>query len=433
MSPKNIPVLSLSCLLLLIVSVCAVVPQTRAIGVANVVVTSVYWGANPQLPTNVHPGDVNVQLSVVLSNVGDDVARGVNATLFLGPPLVYSYIVDGRQVYATAVSKVAGDMGPSSSSATSLVGVAGPAPSSTLGFTVSIDSNAKEGIYRYNLQVTYRSARELQQISKIVAIDVPIWRGDLRIQNVLTTPTKIYPGSRQVLVKVFLVNVGKGAASDVQLRMDLMPPFSASSSGSDRLFLGTLPAGMVSEADFILDVDEDADSGRYPIVIAQESGGTGVPVGEVSLYLNEKVGFEVVSVAPSSFKPGDSGAVIRVEVKNAGSVKAESVRIQLRVGNFFSGTLTDFLGTMLGGEVKTAFFTVDIDAKAPPGQYGFDLRVDWIQEGGALDDTLTLTLNLQAPTFPTTQIALGVIILLVIVGAVAVRRRRKKTVHPSSG
>ncbi|MEM3048773.1 MAG: hypothetical protein QXK72_06155, partial [Candidatus Bathyarchaeia archaeon] len=65
-----------------------------AVGYANVVATSVYWGSNPLNPLNVHPGDTNVRLSIVLANVGDDVARGVNATLFIGPPLTYTYYQD---------------------------------------------------------------------------------------------------------------------------------------------------------------------------------------------------------------------------------------------------------------------------------------------------------------------------------------------------
>lgn len=403
--------------------------QVNAIGMANVVVTSVYWGSNAQTPTNVHPGDVNVQLSIVLSNVGDDVARGVNATLLLESPLIYSYLVEGKEYFSTTVSKIAGDMEAGSSS--------------TLIYTVSIDSQATEGIYRYNLQISYRSAREIRQINKIVTIDVPIWKGELQIQNVQTDPIKIYPGSKQVQVKVFVVNSGKGSISDVHLHMNLESPFTPSSSGSDVFFIGnlapvgSLPSsgglspGPISEADFIIDVDEDASFGRFPIVITQESLSTQIPIGEVSLYVNEKVRFEILDVAPTTFNPGDTGNVIRVEIKNAGSVKADSVRVQLRVGNFFSGTLTDFLGTLLPGESKVAFFTVDIDAKAPPEQYAFDLRVDWTQEENTLDDTLRLILNLEPQETPTTQIAIVLIILIVIIAVVALRRRRKKEPQPS--
>jgi hypothetical protein len=380
--------------------------------VANIAVTSVYWGSNPVAPSTAHPGDANVQLSIVLSNVGDDVARGVNATLFLGPPLAYNYYLNGAQFSSTAVSKFAGDIDAGRSF--------------TLSYTVNVDSNAKEGIYRYNLLVSYKSARELQQISSNVMIDVPLWKGELHIQGIITVPTKIYPGSKQVLLKVGIVNSGMGAAKDLQLQLALSPPFVASSSSSDRVYVGNIPAGQGAEADFIVDVASDAQFGQYSIILGEQTGQKIVPIGELSLYVNEKVKFDIVSATPTTVSVGDSGRVIRVELKNSGSVKADSVRVQLRVGNFFTGTLTDFLGTMLAGETKVAFFTVDIDSKAQPGQYNLDLRLDWTEQDSALDDTQTLTLLVTSPAPPVTLIAIAVVIIVGVGGYVFIRRRRQR-------
>jgi hypothetical protein len=395
----------------------AIIPVS-GIGVANLAVTSVYWGSNPVVPSTAHPGDANVQLSIVLSNVGDDVARGVNATLFLGPPLSYNYYLDGTQYSSTAVSKFAGDIDAGRSF--------------TLGYTVNVDSNAKEGIYRYNLLISYKSARELQQISSNVMIDVPLWKGELHIQGIMTVPTKIYPGNKQVLLKVGIVNSGMGAAKDLQLQLALKPPFAASSSSSDRIYVGNIPAGQGAEADFIVDVASDAQFGQYSIILGEQTGDKIVPIGELSLYINEKVKFDIVSVTPGTVSVGDSGRVIRVELKNSGSVKADSVRVQLRVGNFFTGTLTDFLGTMLAGETKVAFFTVDIDSKAQPGQYNLDLRLDWTQQESALDDTQTLTLLVTSPAPPVTLIAIGVIVIVGVGGYFLIRRRRQRASQTAS-
>lgn len=400
------------CLLAFGFSLEANIHFVQAIGLANIVVTSVYWGSNPLNPLNAHPGDVNVQLSIVLSNVGDDIARNVNATLLLGPPLTYTYYIGDRQYSVPSVSKLAGDMPPGSIF--------------TLSFTVSVDSNAKEGVYRCQLQISYRTARELQEVSSSTTIDVPIWKSEIRIQNVLTIPTKIYPGSKQVQVKVGIVNSGKGAAKDLQLVMLMETPFKASSSGSDRHFLGNLPAGEVSEVDFILDIDENADFGRYFAVLAIESDERLIRIGEIPIYLNEKVKFEVAGLTPTSFQVGDSGKVIRVELKNAGSIKAESVRVQLRVGNYFSGTLIDFLGTIFPGEAKVAYFTIDIDAKAEAREYGLDLRIDWTQDSTALDDTLRVSLNVEAPGAPVTYIAFGAVAVIAVAAYIVIRWRRMR-------
>lgn len=407
-----------ACLLVAGLSSRQAITPVSGIGVANIAVTSVYWGSNPVVPSTAHPGDANVQLSIVLSNVGDDVARGVNATLFLGPPLTYNYYLNGTQYSTTAISKFAGDIDAGRSF--------------TLGYTVNVDSSAKEGIYRYNLLISYRSARELQQVNSNVMIDVPLWKGELHIQGIITVPTKIYPGSKQVLLKVGIVNSGMGAAKDLQIQLALKPPFAASSSSSDRIYVGNIPAGQGSEADFIVDVANDAQFGQYSIILGEQTGDKIVPIGELSLYINEKVKFDIVNVTPTTVSVGDSGRVIRVELKNSGSVKADSVRIQLRVGNFFTGTLTDFLGTMLTGETKVAFFTVDIDSKAQPGQYNLDLRLDWTQQDSALDDTQTLTLLVTSPAPPVTLIAIGVIVIVGVGGYFFIRRRRQRATQTPS-
>jgi hypothetical protein len=405
-------------LLALVVSGHYSIPNAQAIGMANVVVKNVYWGSNAMDPSAAHPGDVNVQISIILSNVGDDVARGVNATLLLGPPLTYTYYRDGVQYSATTVSQIAGDISAGDSF--------------TVAFTVAIDSNAKEGIYRYNLLLSYKSARELSQVNKALTVDVPVWKGELHVQNVVTLPTKIYPDSKQVAVKVMIVNSGRGAAKDVELRVGLDLPFKASSSGSDRIFVGNIPAGQVSEADFIVDVASDARFGQYSVVLGEEVGDKLVPVGQIPLYVNEKVNFDIVSVTPSVVHAGDAGDVIRVAIKNTGSVKADSVRVQLRVGNFFTGTLTDFLGTMLANETKVAFFTVDIDSKAQARQYNLDLRFDWTQEDQALDNTLSIVLAVEAAGVPVTLIAVAVVIIAAIGGYMFIRRRRMKAAQTQS-
>jgi hypothetical protein len=384
----------------------------KAIGLANVVATNVYWGSNPLDPSTAHPGDVNVQLSIVLTNVGDDVARSVNATLYLAPPITYTYYSGAGQYNATSVSQIAGDMAASQSF--------------TLTFTVSIDSNAKEDIYRYSLELAYKSARELQNIDRTVAIDIPVWRGELHVQGVVTLPTKIYPDSKQVLLKVSVVNSGRGTAKDTQLVLELMQPFTASSSGSDRIFVGNIPTGQSTEADFIIDVAANAPFGQYSVILAQESGNQLIPIGGLPIYVAEKVNFEIVSVNPTVLHAGDSGDVIGVTIRNAGTVKADSVRVQLRVGNFFTGTLTDFLGTMLANETKTAFFTVDVDSKAQPAQYNLDLRFDWTQDNNALDNTLSLTLTVESPSIPVTLIVVAIIVVAGIGGYMLIRRRRMK-------
>lgn len=402
------PVLSV---ILILVVVAPLVGNVGAVSAPSVVVTMVYWGTNPLGGASVHPGDTNIPLSIVLSNAGDAAAREVTAKLMLAAPFSYVYYVEGEQVSADTVDQSAGDIQAGFSF--------------TLRFVLTVTPDAASGVHRLTLILDYKTARELLPVEKVLNVDVPIWTGDVRVQHVLTVPAKVYPGDNQIVVKAWLVNAGTGSTSDLQVRVVLEEPFKPSSAGSDAFFLGTLQPSQVSEADFYIDVGEAAKSGSYNLKLVTDSGSTGqVEIGQIPLYVSEKVVFELVEIEPKVLHAGDSGASIRITIRNAGSLAADSVRIQLRVGNYFTGTLTDFLGTMGPGESKTAYLTVDVDGKADPQMYKMDLRFDWTQSNNSLNDTFTVELQVIAAELPIPLIAVAAV-LLASVAAVAVRRRRK--------
>ena len=397
---------------LIIVMAMPFISSVGAVSEPNVVVTSVYWGTNPLGGISVHPGDTNIPLSIVLSNAGDAAARDVSAKLVLASPFSYAYNVNGSQVTADTVDQSAGDIQAGFSF--------------TLQFALTVASDATAGIHRLTLIINYKTARELLPVEKTLSVNVPVWTGDVRVQNVVTVPAKVYPGDNQVAVKAWLVNSGTGSTADLQVRLLLQDPFQASSGGSDTFFLGTMQPGQVSEADFYVDISKSAQFGSYNLKLVTDSTGSSgqVEIGQIPIYLSEKVIFEVVQLEPKVVHAGDSGVSIKVTIKNTGTVAADSVRAQLMVGNYFSGTLTDFLGTMQPGESKTAYLTVDVDAKATPQVYKMDLRLDWTQSDSSLDNTLPVQLQVTAAELPLPLIAVAVV-LLVLVAAVVVRRRRK--------
>jgi len=385
------------------------VDNVEAVSAPDVVVTNVYWGTNSLGGVSIHPGDTNTPLSIVLSNVGDAAARDVNAKLVLAPPFSYIYYVEGTRYSGGTITQSAGDLQA--------------AFSFTLRFVVTVASDAAAGVHRLTLIVSYKTARELLPVEKTLSVDVPVWTGDVRVQHVVAVPAKIYSGDNQIAVKAWFVNAGTGSTADLQVRLVLEEPFKPSSGGSDIFFLGTMQPGQVSEADFYLDVGDAAQFGSYNLKLVTDSGSAGqVEIGQIPIYVSEKVRFEVLQVEPKAVRAGDSGVSIRITIRNVGSVAADSVRVQLRVGNYFSGTLTEFLGTMRPGETKTAFLTVDVDSKAQPQVYRFDLRVDWTQSNRSLDETLPVELSVAAAELPILLVAIAAV-LIVLVIAIAIRRR----------
>jgi hypothetical protein len=162
--------------------------------------------------------------------------------------------------------------------------------------------------------------------------------------------------------------------------------------------------------------------------LVADSGSTGqTQVGEIPLYVSEKVRFEIVQVEPGIIRTGDSGVSIGVTIRNVGNVAADSVRVQLRVGNYFSGTLTDFLGTIGPGESKTAYLTVDVDGKAQPRTYRMDLRIDWTQSDYSLDETLCVELQVTAVELPIPLIAVAFVLIALVIVFVVRRRRAPRS------
>lgn len=386
--------------------------EAEGLGVANLVLASAYWGSNPALPMTAKPGDEGLTLSVVIANAGDDFARDVEGILWLERPFWHRYRSSDEWIRAENVTQSAGDMPPGGTF--------------TFRYILNIDPGAEEGVYRLRLELRYRSARELRTASKIVYVDVPIWTGDVRIHRVLTVPAKIFPGDTQVTLKVFVINSGQGGMKDLELRLGIERPFRMASSSSDRAFLGTLQPQQIAEADFLIDIDEDAGPGNYSLPIyALSPSRPSSPIGRIQLTVAEKARFEVLEISPSKVRAGDSGVTMAVRIRNAGSVKAESVRVRLLAGNYFSGTLTDLVGTMNPGDVRTAFFTLDIDGRAVPQTYSMDLKLDWIQDGRySLSDTIGIEMEVLPSLYP---IIVGLVLLgLAALAALMVWRRRRK-------
>jgi len=379
-------------------------PTAHAIGVADVIEQTVYWGTDMMNPQTAHPGDTNIVLSIVLANIGDDIARNVTATVYFNPPVDYTYLNNGVATNASSWTKRAGDMEAGATF--------------TLTYTVSVEPSATAAVYHYNLQIAFNSARELQQITKTVLIDVPITQGELHIQSTVTDPFKIFPDSYDNTVTVTIANSGNGLAKNVQVYLELTQPFVVASSGSDEIFLGNLPAGQTIPANFHVDVMPNATFGQYEITLAQVINKQRIPIGQVPLYVAEKARFAILSINPNALHPGDSGVVVTVQVENLGTTLAQSVRVQLLVGNDITGTLSDFLSDIPPGQNKTAIFTLTIDSSMPIGSYSVGLRFDWTQDNNqyALNHTYLITLNIEGGGYTTYAPIAAAIIIIVLAG-----------------
>jgi len=386
-------------------------PQAFGTGSVDLTITNVLWGATVTAPVTAHPGDRDVPLLIAVTNAGDAAAWNVNGTLVLSYPFSYTYTSNGKIFYASRVNASAG--------------VLFPGYSFTFRYLLSIDSGAKDGVYRLILLLSYKTYADIT-VTTSRSVDVPVWSGEIRVQRFISLPLKIYPGDTQVNLKIWVVNSGTATAKDVNLLLLLTSNFKSSSSGSDAVFLGTMLPGQVSEADFYIDIDESAPSGAHELLLAVSSGlDSNATMSSVPLYVSEKAKFEVVGVEPREVFAGDYGAVVRVTMRNISNVTGESVRVQLKTGNFFSGTTTDYLGAIGAGENKTATFMLDIDSRANSGRCYMDLRVDWTQDDKSFDQTSSIGLQVSQRPLSIIYGAVIATVVVVLVGVFSLRKRRR--------
>lgn len=397
---------------MLILTLLPAYPQAFGAGTVDLAITSVFWGESATAPITAHPGDSNVPLLVVITNAGDAAAWKVNGTLTLSYPFSYTYTSDEKVLYASRVNSSAG--------------LLLPGYSFTLRYLLSIDSGAKDGVYRMSLLLSYKTSMDMA-LTATRSVDVPIWSGEIRVQRFMPLPLRIYPGDTQVNLRVWVVNSGIATAKDVNLLLLLTPGFKPSSSGSDSVFLGTMLQGQVSEANFYLDVDESALPGTHQLLLAVSSGSNlNASRSSIPLHIYEKAKFEVAAVEPGEVLAGDYGTVMHITLRNISNVTGESVRAQLKTGNLFSGTTTDYLGTIDAGENKTATFILDVDSKIKPGRCYMELRVEWTQDDKSLDQTSSIGLQILQRPLSLIYGAIVTVVAVVLAGVLTLRRRRSR-------
>ena len=396
----------------------ATVPLVGATDDFALRVRSVFWGTNYSAPETAFVGEENKPLTLMIVNSGAAIAFDARATLYLEYPFSYSYVEESVEQTEIKVTAYAGII---------------PAGNfSLLTYTLDISPDAQDGTYRIRVQLEYEDGNGFHHW-RIRSIDVVVYGpgNSLVVQDVVTEPGKVHPGDTFVNYRVSIFNNGKSSYKEVSVEFRLTELFKASSSDSDRMFLGTIQPEQMVEATFFLDIDKGATPGSYSLELIITYFPFQEPISAfVPLVINEKAQFETLTVEPSTVSAGENEVVVTVSVKNISeNATAEGVWATLKAGNLFEGTTADYLGTLHPGESKTASFVLDVDEKAH-GSYLFDLELDWTQEDKEFDETLLVTINVTQSQYLSGQnqqlYAGGVVLFFLLVLGIVIRRRRRR-------
>lgn len=348
----------------------------------------------------------------MIVNSGTAVAQNVTASLIIESPFSYQYTSGDELIEAT---------NEASSVGTIMLGGSGLAQ-----FTLSVKADATSGLYKLRVVLKYSRNPPIQAM-----VDIPV-RGysDVALQKISVLPPKVYPGDENMDLKVLVTNAGNAAARNVSVEILQTQYVSPSWGGAETSFIGTIQPGQIVPIDFYIDVDDSAPSPCNQTLIAKIAYGpmrNFVKTEEIPLFLSAKAGFVITSTKVPEIHISDSGVVILVTFKNEGMEAAQGTRVELEVPNAFSGTTSDYLGTVEVGEEKTASFVLDVDANAKIGTYVLNQRLSWSQSGATQLFNQDLGLELNMLENPLSKLLpIIIMILLIIVAAaiivVAVRR-----------
>jgi hypothetical protein len=283
-----------------------------------------------------------------------------------------------------------------------LVGNLPGSSSATAAFHVTVNSDAPAGTYYLPVSLNYTylySASEFgnQQGTDLLSysyksvdstILVPITiKSDLRIVS-LSESTKDLNAGTEGYVFLSLKNAGFETGRDATVIVS-PPQGSPLSPTEGSYFIGTYPAGSVTDCTFKLAVASSAQQKTYPLnVKVHYKNSDGVYVDSKTITIGVPVGgkitFEVEPVQ-ADITTGSS-AIITANYRNTGTATIYKAQARISaVDPFSSNDDTAYLGTIAPGEVRQASFKISV-RDTTPKTFGLDSEV-LFRDG--LDNQLT--------------------------------------------
>jgi len=237
-------------------------------------------GAITTDPTDIRPGDENVELRVVIENSGEAAAKDIEATLLLNGKFTPSWSGTDRSYLGRLNSGGEGEA----------------------SFHLDLADNVESGSHRIPLQITYKdiTGKEYEVMREIMILVKP--KPDFEIVSFYTEPGNVSAGDTGVKLHVRIRNTGSENAESVSVRItgEAEVPFTFDVKSD---FVGNLQMGNEGEAVLKFDVKNNIESKVYPLGIEIRCTGDR-NLGDDNVYIVDKeIRVEVSSSSSSGRLP----------------------------------------------------------------------------------------------------------------------------------
>ncbi|MBW9221417.1 COG1361 S-layer family protein [Methanothermococcus sp. SCGC AD-155-M21] len=303
------------------------------------------------------------------------------------------------------------------------------------------NGNTPEGSYLIPTKISWIDEDGTEK-NENINIGVVV-QGDvlLGISNVITTPKEIKPGDSYVRIDTTITNNGHGKAKDIKVNLRTSYPFKDSWSNANHKNIGSLTGGESKTVSFTIDVDKYATSKHYKIPIEIEYldifNRRHNITETIDIFIKPKPLLEIVQ-KEYVVKAGRDNVVL-ITVKNAGNEKAEGVKITAIKNSaqpFDYPTKSDTIGSLNPGENGTGVIVVSVDKGAVSKEYLTTIEIRAIGDREKGDDNVYITQKSIKITvendidniggFSTTQIIVGILVLILIVVGVGYLFKKNK-------
>jgi hypothetical protein len=223
-------------------------------------------------PTDIRPGDENVEIRAVIENSGEAAAKDIEANLLFSSEFIPSWSGTERSYMGRLNSGEKGEA----------------------VFHVDITDDIESGTHSIPLQITYKDTKgnEYEVLRAVTILVKP--KPDFEIITYYTEPASIRAADTGVVLHVQIKNVGTEKAESVSVRMtgEADVPFDYDVKSD---FVGNLKIDEVGEAILKFDVDKDAVPKVYPLGIEIRCNGDR-DKGDDNVYIfNREIKVEVSS------------------------------------------------------------------------------------------------------------------------------------------
>ena len=298
-------------------------------------------------------------------------------------------------------------------------------------FRIEVDEDTDEG--KYDLEFNLEDDDD--DFSDEFDIEVDSDKADLIIGDVSSFPLIIMPDEEDIKLELSIENIGGGDASFVRAELILPSGFSASSSYSDNVNLGTIESGDSKTATFYIDTAEDLASGLELGKLRLEyktDGDKQTDELNFDLPVKGKPLFSIVSssISPSEIYAGAEGS-LRIQISNIGEDKGEETSIRVFENSDLPLSFdekTSFIGNLETGQTGSAVFNFEVDSDANVNNYLVKIQVRTLSNDNILVSEYSVPVKISQKESSGVGIytIIGMLVLVVSLFGFAIVKLAKK-------